>query len=125
MIKRIMNEGERKMTHMHITAWLIGIILFFVTYAMLKSGSSKAKMMHMITRLFYLLIIIKGGMLITDFGEYVWKMIVGLIVISAMEMVLVRSKNGKSVGLMWLLFVVAFIVVLYLGLSLPQGFDLF
>ena len=113
------------MTHMHITTWLIAIILFFVTYAMLKNGSSKAKMMHMITRLFYLLIIITGGMLITDFGTYVWKMIVGLIVIAAMEMVLVRTKNGKSVGLMWLLFAVAFIVVLYLGFSLPQGFDLF
>ena len=39
-------------THLHITAWVIGIILFFVTYSMLKSGNPKAKMVHMITRLF-------------------------------------------------------------------------
>lgn len=82
-------------THLHITAWVIGIILFFVTYSMYKSGNPKAKMLHMITRLFYLLIILTGGMLITDFGAYAVKMIVGIIVIAAMEMVLVRTKKGK------------------------------
>ncbi len=68
-------------THMHITAWVIGIILFFVTYSMLKGANPKAKMLHMITRLFYLLIFLTGGMLITDFGAYAVKMIVGIIVI--------------------------------------------
>ena len=112
-------------THLHITTWVIGIILFFVTYSMLKNGSPKAKMMHMITRVFFLLIFLTGGMLITDFGAYAVKMIVGIIVIAAMEMVLVRIKKGKAVSAMWALFVVAFIFVLYLGLSLPQGLDLF
>lgn len=80
---------------MHITAWVIGIILFFVTYSMLKGANPKAKMLHMITRLFYLLIFLTGGMLITDFGAYAVKMIVGIIVIAAMEMVLVRTKKKK------------------------------
>ncbi len=44
-----LNEGQ-KMTHMHITAWVIGIILFFVTYSMLKGANPKAKMLHMITQ---------------------------------------------------------------------------
>ncbi|WP_459735766.1 DUF1516 family protein, partial [Peribacillus sp. N1] len=39
---------------MHITAWDIGLILFFVTYSMLKVENPKAKMLQMITRLFYL-----------------------------------------------------------------------
>ncbi|CAH0225066.1 hypothetical protein SRABI96_02510 [Peribacillus sp. Bi96] len=112
-------------THLHITVWVIGIILFFVTYSMLKSGNPKAKILHMITRLFYLLIFITGGMLITDFGAYAVKMIVGIIVIAAMEMVLVRTKKGKSTSAMWILFIVAFVFVLYLGLSLPQGLYIF
>ncbi|MFJ7365043.1 YisL family protein [Peribacillus frigoritolerans] len=113
------------MTHMHITAWVIGIILFFVTYSMLKGENPKAKMLHMITRLFYLLIFLTGGMLITDFGAYAVKLIVGIIVIAAMEMVLVRTKKGKSTGAMWILFIVALVFVLYLGLSLPQGLYIF
>ncbi|GAA1378369.1 YisL family protein [Peribacillus frigoritolerans] len=112
-------------THMHITAWVIGIILFFVTYSMLKGANPKAKMLHMITRLFYLLIFLTGGMLITDFGAYAVKMIVGIIVIAAMEMVLVRTKKRKSTGAMWILFIVALVFVLYLGFSLPQGMDFF
>jgi uncharacterized membrane protein SirB2 len=117
--------GKKMTTHMHITAWVIGIILFFVTYSMLKGANPKAKMLHMITRLFYLLIFLTGGMLITDFGAYAVKMIVGIIVIAAMEMVLVRTKKRKSTGAMWILFIVALVFVLYLGLSLPQGMDFF
>ncbi|WP_110929052.1 YisL family protein [Bacillus massiliglaciei] len=116
------------MTHIHITAWVIGIVLFFVTYSMLKSGSRKAKMLHMLTRLFYLIIILTGGMLVSgvsDWTIYIPKMIVGLIVIAAMEMVLVRQAKGKSTGMMMGLFVLAFLVVLYMGFSLPQGFQFF
>ena len=48
-------------------------------------------------------------------------MIVGILVIAFMEMVLVRTKKGKSTGMVWTLFVLAFLYVLYLGLSLPMG----
>lgn len=108
-------------THLHVTTWVIGIIIFFVTYSLLKKGNPKAKMMHMITRAFYILIILTGGMLITNFAIYAQKMIVGLLVILFMELVLVRTKKGKSTGLVWALFVLAFLYVLYLGLSLPMG----
>ena len=109
-------------THLHITTWVIGIILFFVAYSLLKKGSPKAKMTHMITRLFYILIFLTGGMLISNFNaSYVDKMIVGILVIGFMEMVLVRTKKGKSTGIVWTLFVLAFLYVLYLGLSLPMG----
>lgn len=112
-------------THLHITTWVIGIILFFVTYSLLKKGSPKAKMMHMITRVFYILIFLSGGMLISNFGVYAQKMIVGLLVICFMELVLVRTKKHKSTGIVWTLFILAFVYVLYLGLSLPMGFHPF
>ncbi len=94
-------------------------------FDVLKVKTRKRKCYIMITRLFYLLIFLTGGMLITDFGAYAVKMIVGIIVIAAMEMVLVRTKKGKSTSAMWTLFIVALVFVLYLGLSLPQGMDFF
>ncbi|RID86200.1 DUF1516 family protein [Peribacillus asahii] len=112
-------------THLHITTWVIGLILFFVTYSMLKGGNPKAKMMHMITRLFFILIFLSGGMLISDFGVYATKMIVGLLVIAFMEMVLVRTAKRKSTGVMWTLFILSLLFVLYLGFSLPLGITIF
>lgn len=112
-------------THLHITTWVIGIILFFVTYSLYKKGNPKAKMMHMIARVFYILIFLTGGMLITNFAFYAQKMIVGLLVISFMELVLVRMKKGKSTGVVGTLFILAFLYVLYLGFSLPMGFHPF
>ncbi len=108
-------------THLHITTWVIGIILFFITYALLKKGNPKAKMLHMITRLFYILIFLSGGMLISNFSYYAQKMIVGILVIAFMELVLVRTKKEKSTGIVWTLFILSLLYVLYLGLSLPMG----
>ena len=128
MKEKFYNGGNINMmatTHLHITTWIIGIILFFVTYSLLKKGNPKAKMMHMITRVFYILIFLTGGMLISNFAYYAQKMIVGLLVISFMELVLVRTKKGKSTGIVWTLFVLALLYVLYLGLSLPLGFHPF
>ncbi len=112
-------------THLHITTWVIGIILFFVTYSLLKNGNPKAKMLHMITRLFYILIFLSGGMLISNFGYYAQKMIVGILVIAFMELVLVRTKKEKSTGMVWTLFILALLYVLYLGFSLPMGLRFF
>jgi hypothetical protein len=113
-----------EMTHMHITAWLIAVILFFVAIAY-KKNAKAFKVLHMITRVFYILIILSGGILISDFGAYAVKIIVGLIVIVLMEMILVRTKKEKSTTGLWVAFVIAFIAVVYLGLSLPQGFSPF
>ena len=71
----------------------------------------------MITRLFYILIFLSGGMLISNFSIYAQKMIVGILVIAFMEMVLVRTKKEKSTGIVWTLFILAFLYVLYLGLT--------
>ena len=127
MMKWKLLRGGFEMTHMHITTWLVAIILFFVAFTMYKKGNAKqAKILHMITRLFYILIIVTGGMLMgSQVGYYMWKMIVGLIVIAMMEMVLVKTKKGKGTGVYWVLFIVSFVVVLYLGLKLPQGFHPF
>lgn len=118
------------MTHAHITTWVIALILFFVAVSMQKGGNSKApKMVHMTLRLFYILIIVTGAILLIGLSSitlmYVIKVLAGIWVIGMLEMILVRSSKGKSTGMFWGLLVVAFFVTLYLGLKLPIGFMLF
>ncbi|MDQ0217565.1 DUF1516 family protein [Peribacillus cavernae] len=113
------------MTHMHITTWVVALILFFIAMSMDKS-SRGFKILHMIVRVFYVLIILTGFALIGSAFDVYWlKAIVGIIVIGMMEMILVRAKKGKSTGALWIVFIIAFLVVLYMGLALPQGFQPF
>jgi hypothetical protein len=115
------------MTHAHITTWLLALILFFIALSLHRSGKAKGlKIVHMILRLFYLLIIATGvGMLFsisTISSLYIIKALVGILVIGFFEMVLVRTIKGKPTGMFWTLFIISFIVVLYLGFSMPLGF---
>ncbi|MFD0769594.1 YisL family protein [Bacillus sp. CGMCC 1.60114] len=116
------------MIHMHITSWTLGIILFFVAYSMYKNGK-QAKAMHMVVRLLYILIIATGLLIYKDVHwmpmMYGIKMLGGIWVIAAMEMVLVKASKGKSTGAFWAQFVIVLLVVLYLGLRLPLGFSPF
>jgi hypothetical protein len=129
MIELIVFKGGLHMTHAHITAWVVALILFFVTVSLQRGNSPKARMMQMILRLFYLIIIGTGALLLHSIASisplYIVKALAGVWVIGAMEMILVRAAKGKSTNMFWIQFVIAFIVVLYLGLKLPLGFYLF
>jgi hypothetical protein len=114
------------MTHAHITTWLIALILFIVAIVLHKNEKQRPyKIVVMILRVFYLLIIVTGGMLISNMavipGMYWVKTILGLLVIGFFEMVLAQTTKGKSASLAWILLIVAFIGVVYLGFTLPQG----
>ncbi|MBQ0137735.1 MAG: YisL family protein [Kurthia sp.] len=117
-------------THLHITTWVVALILFFVAAGMNKASKGR-KISHMILRLFYIFIIISGvALFITamDFGQgmlYGFKLLFGLGVIAFMEMTLVRGAKGKSTTAMWIGFIVCLIAVLGLGFHLPLGIKLF
>ncbi|MBB6283459.1 YisL family protein [Geobacillus subterraneus] len=117
------------MTHAHITSWLVMILLFFITVSMQRSGAAKANIVQMILRLFYIITIITGLLLLhsiaTISGLYLLKALAGLWVIGAMEMVLMAGKKGKSAAAGWTQWVIALVVTLFLGLLLPLGFDVF
>lgn len=115
------------MTHAHITTWVLALILFFVALGLHKTGKTRgAKIVHMIIRLFYIFIIATGGILFSNLAVippmYWVKAILGILVIAGFEMVLVFTKKEKPVGPAWILFIISFIVVVYLGFDLPQGF---
>jgi len=117
------------LTHAHITSWFIMIILFLIAVSMQRSGAAKANIIKMVLRLFYIITIITGLLLLHSIasisGLYWLKALAGLWVIGAMEMVLVAGKKGKSMAAGWTQWVIALVVTLFLGLLLPLGFDLF
>jgi hypothetical protein len=118
------------MIHAHMTAWFLALILFFVALGLHKSGKEKgAKIVQMILRVFYLLILLTGFMLLFSISTitlmYVLKAAVGLWVIAMLEMILIRTKKNEKSSILWIQFIVAVLLVLYLGFSLPLGTDKF
>ncbi|WP_416151208.1 YisL family protein [Salipaludibacillus sp. HK11] len=116
-------------THPHIFTWVVAVILFIVAVVLFKNGMAKQmKIVHMVLRLFYILIIITGGILFFEFASidhmmYGLKTVLGIVLIGFSEMVLVRMTKGKSTKGVLIGLVVSFIVILYLGFSMPIGFD--
>lgn len=123
-------------THLHITSWVVALILLMVVVMLQRKGNEKgAKITQMILRLFYIIIIISGGMLVSEYfkhasgamlGEVIAKTILGLWVITAMELIAVRMAKGRSAKGAWIQFVIAFLLTLILGFGrLPYGVHLF
>ncbi|MBS2968311.1 YisL family protein [Metabacillus sp. KIGAM252] len=115
------------MIHLHITSWILGLVLFFAAYFLHTSGSAKPfKIVHMILRVFYILIIISGVTVLLSVSvlnaEYIIKGLSGLWLIASMEMILVRLNKGKPVRGFWIQFIIALVLVLLLGWRLPLGF---
>ena len=108
---------------MHITSWVLALILFIIALVMYNQGKAKpAKILHMILRLVYLFILYTGGDLIAHYfssgnmlAEAIIKGLAGIWVIAAMEMILVRNNKGKSTKGVWIQFIIAFLITLILG----------
>lgn len=114
-------EGEIILSHLHITAWALAIILLIVVTVFYQSGKNKpGKILHMILRLDYLLILYTGGSLFADYatkssGELYVKVVAGLLAIVAMELITVRTSKGKPTGVWWTIFIVAAAIAIVLG----------
>ncbi|WP_174730758.1 YisL family protein [Mesobacillus harenae] len=118
------------MTHAHITAWLLALILFFVALGLQKGGNAKgAKIVQMILRVLYILILLTGIMMLFDLTTismlYILKSAVGLWIIALFEIILARTSRNENASVLWIQFAIALVLVLYLGFSLPLGFDWF
>lgn len=121
------HKEEHLMIHGHITGWALALILFVIALFLLKGGKAKgAKIVQMILRVLYLVIIATGVMMLTQVHninlQYILKAVVGLWVIGLFEMILSRVAGNRNTNVFWIQFVVAFALVLYLGFSLPMSF---
>ena len=124
------------MTHMHITAWTLGLILFIIALNLYKKRDQKiATIVHMVLRMIYLFIIITGGLLTWNYfqgyempmvGEVIVKAIAGGWIVVMMELILTGTKRGKTKRAEWIQFWIALVIVIVLGFfRLPMGFLFF
>lgn len=118
------------MAHLHITAWLVAIILLFVVTSLYKKENNRTgKIIHMILRLDYIIVLISGVLLLFEYdtfgsylGEIIVKVIAGLWTIVSIEMITVRSAKGEAAKGWWIQFVIAALIAILLGFTrLPMG----
>lgn len=116
---------------MHITSWVLAIILIILVVMFYKQGKAKAgKILHMVLRLDYLFILFTGGMLLSNYfsstlgytGELVLKVLAGLLVIISLEMIGIKTGKNKPTKTWWIMLIVGAIIAIGLGFGrLPLG----
>ncbi|WP_026676159.1 YisL family protein [Fictibacillus gelatini] len=113
------------MLQLHVATWALSLILFVITYFLYKRGIPKASnIAHMILRVIYILVIASGVILIVKWvttpgvvnpGPIYVKAILGLIVVSLMEMIIIRTQRRDSKIRYWVLFFLSILLVFYYG----------
>ena len=124
------------MIHLHITAIVVSIILFLVVYFMYRGNNTAdnkvAKILHMVLRLFYLIVLFSGLMIyvgnmegISNSGchmQYGIKVLLGLLSVVFMEVSIVRlKKQSTSATMLMILTLVLIIATIVMGSVLPLG----
>ncbi len=117
------------MIHLHLTALVIALVFFFITYFSIKNPGDKnakyAKGPHMVARLFYVIVLVSGlVMFIQAMGingmMYGLKFLAGLFTIGMMEMAVIRKRKGTGQPL-FIIFLVLAVITIALGIYLPMG----
>ena len=124
------------MIHLHITAIVVSIILFLVVYFMYRGNNTAdnkvAKILHMVLRLFYLIVLFSGLMIyvgnmegISNSGghmQYGIKVLLGLLSVVFMEVSIVRlKKQSTSATMLMILTLVLIIATIVMCSVLPLG----
>lgn len=103
----------------HVWSWTIALILFIVSYVLLKSGKMKGqKITQMILRVFYILVAGTGIGLIVKYNfmtDAAIKGVLALILIGLMEMILIKGRKNEGTGLLWILFAIDIVLVFFYG----------
>lgn len=106
----------------HIGSWAILVLLFFIAYFLMKGGKKTGgKIVHMILRLFYIIMVVTGLGMIFNYSypvAYHVKAVLAIILIGAMEVLLVRTKKGtigSKAPMLWGVVIVTLILVILIG----------
>lgn len=103
--------------------WAALLVLFFVTFFLYKKNVEKgAKIVHMILRLIYIVMIVSGVILLSMMAfpfNYILKGILAISLMYFMEMILVKTKNGtadgKTIAYYWIMCIVTIMLVVLMG----------
>ena len=123
------------MIHLHITSWVIAIILALFVGHGYKNGWN-VKVAHMILRLLYFVILGTGLYLFIHISNkenmpsnmmmlYNVKMTLGILMLGVFEYFTVSSKKHRKMVVPATIFTVFILALLYIGFRLPQGFHFF
>lgn len=122
------------MVHLHITSWVLAIILALYVGHGYKNGQN-VKVAHMILRLVYFVILGTGLYIFIDLPKdnmpsdlkmlYNIKMGLGIIMLGVFEYFTVSSKKKRKMLVPVTIFTVLILALLYLGFRLPLNFDFF
>ncbi|RXZ80653.1 DUF1516 family protein [Paenibacillaceae bacterium] len=105
----------------HAGSWAFLVILFVIAFVLFKIGIAKGgKIVHMILRLFYIIMLVSGVGTLIGYGfplMYIIKGILAFFMIGLMEMVLGRTQRKEPAGmfLILLIFFVAIVVLMGYG----------
>lgn len=117
-------------TYTHMFSWFILLFLFFFVLIMHK-GSKERKILHMIIRFMYVIVIITGGALYVLMMNselwvvYILKVIAGLIFITLVEITVTRANQSKKFQTPFLFSLSMILLMMILGYYLPMGMDMF
>jgi len=118
------------MTHMHITSWVLAIILLILVVIFYKQESKAGKILHMVLRLDLVFVLYTGGHLLAKYftgsygqtGELIIKVIAGLWAIYAIEMIAVKTSKNRTTKSVWIQLIIAATIAIVLGFfRLPMG----
>ncbi|WP_026675505.1 DUF1516 family protein [Alkalihalobacterium bogoriense] len=110
----------------HAGSWAITLLLFFIAYLLIVTNKDKAgKIVHMILRLFYVIMIVTGGWLLFAWYlselTFIIKALLALALIYFMEVILTRAKkknlDRKVKMYHWLQFGVTALLVVLIGFN--------
>ena len=124
------------MLHLHLTAIIVSLILFIAVFAMYKKNNSSdnkpALILHMVLRVFYLLVLFSGIMIyvgnmegISAAGshmQYCIKALLGILSVVFMEVAVVRlKKHSASANVLLVVTLILIIAAVIMGSTLPLG----
>ncbi|SDK18985.1 Protein of unknown function [Jeotgalicoccus aerolatus] len=124
------------MLHLHLTAIIVSLILFIAVFAMYKKNNSSDNkptlILHMVLRVFYLLVLFSGIMIyvgnmegISAAGshmQYGIKALLGILSVVFMEVAVVRlKKHSASANVLLVVTLILIIAAVIMGSTLPLG----
>ncbi|HCJ4504900.1 TPA: YisL family protein, partial [Listeria innocua] len=101
--------------YVHLISW-VAIVVLTVTALLIYSKSVKGfTMIQMINRVFYILVILSGIMMVQYSVKESWilaifKILMGIIVIGVVEMLLSYRKQQKPTGMFLMIFIIVVVI---------------
>ncbi len=109
------------MIHLHVTAWFLTLVLFFVAVYLLKANKQRPlKIIQMVLRLLYLIVLGTGVYLLAAYYQFQSldaniKGLIGLWIIFCMEFILTRGSKRKPTKIFWIQLIISLVLVFYYG----------